>query len=72
MIVSITVEGCDGLARVFLLVVVDESEALALTGDLVLGEVDASNASERLEQFLQLKNFMKFADTVKQISLKWV
>ena len=54
MIVSITIEGCDGLARVFLLVVVDESEALALTGDLVLGEVDASNASERLEQFLQL------------------
>ena len=53
MIVSVAVEGRDGLARVLLLVVVDERETLALTGDLVLGEVDASDASERLEQFLK-------------------
>ena len=54
MIVAISVESGDGLCRVLLLVVVDEGESLALAGDLVLGQVDAGDVSERLEQLLQV------------------
>jgi len=54
MVVAVAVEGGDGLSRVLLPVVVDECEALALAGDLVLGQVDSGDAAERLEQFLQV------------------
>ncbi len=54
MIISIAVEGCDGLGRILFPVVVDEGKTFALAGDLVLGEVDPSDATKRLEQFLQV------------------
>jgi len=54
MIVAEAIEGSDGLCRVLFLVVVNECEALALTGDLVLGQVDSSYVAKRLEQFLQV------------------
>ena len=54
MIVTESVEGGDGLGRVLLLVVVDECEALALAGLLVLGQEDPGDASERLEQLLKI------------------
>ncbi len=52
MVVTISVECGNCLGRVLLLVVVDESESLALTGYLVFGKVDPGNMSEGLEQLL--------------------
>ena len=54
VVVAEAVEGGDGLGRVLLLVVVDEGEALALAGDLVLGQEDAGDRAERLEELLQV------------------
>ena len=54
MIVTVTVEGSNGLGSVVLLVVVDERESLALACDLILGQVDAGNVTKGLEQFLQV------------------
>ena len=54
MIVSVAVEGRDGLGGVLLPVVVDEGEAFALAGDLILGQVDPGDAAERLEELLQV------------------
>ena len=55
VVVAEAVEGGDGLGRVLLLVVVDEGEALALAGDLVLGQEDAGDRAERLEELLQVR-----------------
>ena len=52
MIVPKPVEGGDGLLRVALVVVVDEGEALALAGDLVLGEEDPGGTKFLLGKYL--------------------
>ena len=54
MIVPKPVEGGNGLLRVAFVVVVDEGEALALAGDLVLGEEDPGDAAEGFEQLLEI------------------
>jgi hypothetical protein len=54
MIVSEPVECVDSLLRVLLPVVVDEGEPLALAGDLVLCQEDASYVAKRLEQLLEI------------------
>ena len=46
VVVAEPVEGGDGLGGVLLPVVVDEGEALALPGHLVLGEEDAGDVAE--------------------------
>ncbi len=54
MIVAVTVKSCNRFSSIVLPVIVDESEALALLGDLVLRQVDAGDVTKRLEQFLQV------------------
>ena len=54
VVVAEPVEGGDGLGGVLLPVVVDEGEALALPGHLVLGEEDAGDVAEGAEQILQV------------------
>ncbi len=54
VIISIAIECCDGLGCVLFPVVVDEGKTFALAGDLILGKVDPSDATKRLEQFLQV------------------
>ena len=54
VVVAKAVERGNGLGSVLLLVVVDEGEALALARDLVLGQEDAGDVAEGLEQLLQV------------------
>ena len=51
-IIAESIEGGKRFGSVLLLVVVDEGEALALAGELVLGEEDPGDVAEWFEQFL--------------------
>ncbi len=54
VVVAKSVQRGDGLSRIILFVVIDECEAFTLVGYFVLGQEDACDVPERLEQLLQV------------------
>ena len=57
MVITVSVECCNGGLGIGLLVVMNKSKPFTLAGHLVLGQVNTGDVTKRLKEFLKISEW---------------